>query len=315
MPRGLWQGEGAGFAVLCGRGDASGYGRTELHLFKETGTKVRLDYADSGELLIRIVMTRRGDLYVCHDPFLAGLEREGFAREGWTVAVVTPTIVVQKGNPKGITGIQDLAKPGIRLGLTDETYSTLGHICPLIFDRAKLRREIEANVVTRTRMGGEVANPVVLKHLDAAIVWNAVAFLRHDRLTIIPISPELLQKPGVDAVTSASFGVVDMGRIRVTIATLKCSRQPELATRFAEFVVSRRGRALFAKYGFSPAPERVEGQTLHLYCGAGVRPAVSEAVETFTKLTGVRIEVDYAGSGGSPLKAQTCKDRRPLPAR
>ena len=225
----------------------------------EKGQKIDLDYGDSGTLVIRIEKSHKGDLCVCHDPFPNALEIKGLARRTWTVATLTPVIVVPKGNPKKITGLRDLAQKGLRLGLTDEQYSTLGHIAPVMFDKAQLRKEIEANVVTRTRMGGEVANAVALGQLDATLVWNAVAFVRRDKLTEVPIEPQFHPQPGVDAVTTATFGHIDMAAVRVAISTLQCSKQPEAATAFAEFVNSPRGRAVFAARGYSPAPDTAIG--------------------------------------------------------
>lgn len=273
----------------------------------ETHQEIDIDHADSGQLLIKIEQTGKGDLYVCHDPFLGGLMKKGLGSRGWTVAVVTPTIITPKGNPAKIKGLADLARPGVRLGLTHQTFSTLGHINPIMFEKAGLRQKIESNIKTRTRSGGQVRAAVEMGHLDAALVWNAVAHLRKDHLEIIPIAPKYLPDPKVDAVTSATFGRVDMSHIRVTIATLKCSKQPERAKAFAEFAASPRGRAAFDKYGFSRArpettvaatpPARAAGKTLELYCGAGIRPAMEDAIKAYTAKTGVTVRADYAGSG------------------
>jgi len=273
---------------------------------QRTGQKVEPDYGDSGSDLIKIQTQRRGDLYVAHDPFLALLVSKGLGRDGWTVASIAPVIVVAKGNPVGISGIEDLARPGLRLGLTDPDYSTLGHVCPVIFDRAGLLAEIERNVDTSMRMGGQVANAVAVGNLDAAIVWNAVAHLRRDRLDVIEIPPRHLPDPDVDAVTSATFGPVDMSHIGAFIATLEFSQAPEAARACAEFIASPEGRAVFARHGFSPARtaaadeaarHRQAGTTLRLYCGAGLRPAVAEIVTAFGARTGTVVECDYAGSG------------------
>lgn len=309
-----------GLCVGCGREDAPGQtplvcyvGGTMRPVMEElakryeadTGQPVQFDYGDSGALLIKIEQARRGDLYVCHDPFAGAALAKGLAEQVWTMASLTPTIAVPKGNPKGIKGLRDLARPGLRLGLTDEKYSTLGHLNPVMFDKAGIRKEIEANVVTRTRMGGEVANAVALGNLDATIVWDAVAHLRRDKLDAVPIEPAFLLQPGVDAVTTPTFGVVDMGCIKVTVTTLKCSKRLEAATAFAQYLASPKAREVFAAFGFSPAPGAAPpaadaartGNALHLYCGAGIRPPVAEAIEAFEKQTGVSVRCDYAGSG------------------
>ena len=206
-------------------------------------------------MLIKIVTTRRGDVYVCHDPFLAALKRRGFCDKYWVVASLRPVIVVQKGNPKGIHGLLDLAKPGLKVGLTDEKYSTCGHIAKLMLKKAGIERKVKRNVVMTTRCHAEAANAVILKTLDAAIVWDATAFQRRDKLDIVEVEPQFMPKHGVDTVTTATFGPIDMGYIRVTVAALKCSKQIEAARDFARFVASREGREVFRKCGFSPPIE------------------------------------------------------------
>lgn len=224
---------------------------------EETGERILIDYGDSGELLIRIRVARRGDLYVCHDPFANALMKQKLGAQVWTVASLQPVIVVPKGNPKRILGLRDLAREGIRLGLTDERYSTLGHLCPVMFDRVGLRDQIEKNVVTRQRMGGQIANMVEIGSLDAGMAWDAVVHARLDKLDAVPIEPEYRLRPGVDAVSTATFGHVDQSYIRVTIAVLSCSRRQRAARNFAEFVASERGQAVFDRHGFSGA--RSEG--------------------------------------------------------
>ena len=262
----------------------------------QTGQKVELDSADSGELMIRIQTQEVGDLYVSHDPFLDMLMAKGLGRQGWTMAAVTPVIVVAKGNPKGIKSVKDLSRPGLKLALTDPDMSTMGHVLPTVFAKAALARQIEANVVKRARGGGAAANWVSIGDVDASIVWDAVAFLRKDKLDVVGIEPQYMPIPGVDAVTSATHKSYDIGRVKVTIASLKCSKQPDAAAKFAEFAVAHRS-VFVDDFGFSPVPDSLVAGTLSLHCGAGLRPAMEDAVNAFEKMTGAKIEAGYQGSG------------------
>lgn len=221
---------------------------------KKTGQEVQLDFADSGQCLVKIQQTHKGDLYVAHDPFGAAARKQGLADESWVLATLTPVIVVPKENPKKIQRLDDLAQEGLKLGLTDAMYSTLGHMLPGILERSGLRGPIEKNVVTRSRSGGEVANAVGLGNLDAAVVWNAVAHLRQDRLVAVPIAQRLLPRADVDTITSATYGPIDLAAIRVECCRLTCSEQPDASADFGRFLVSPQGRECFNKYGFSPAP-------------------------------------------------------------
>jgi molybdate transport system substrate-binding protein len=285
---------------------------------EETGTRVDLTYADSGQLLIMIEQTEEGDLYLCHDPFADAIERKGLAHRIYTVAALTPVIAVKKGNPNNVQGIQDLDRDDLRVGITSRTHSTLGHILPIIFKKAGKTDAILANIDeqgTETRMGGEIANAVKVGTLDAALVWNAVVHSRRDDLEAVPIEPEFMPDPDLDAITGATVAGediprIDMSVVRVTLATLKCSTDLETASAFAALVNSRRGRAVFAKHGFSPSPVPPPEEPAHepsagtdgdgelyLYCGAGIRLPVAEAIEAFQNETGISVTPDYAGSG------------------
>ncbi|MCX5674434.1 MAG: molybdate ABC transporter substrate-binding protein [Planctomycetota bacterium] len=276
----------------------------------ETGRRIELDFGDSGTSLIKAETTGRGDLYVAHDPFHGAAVKKGLSAGGWCVATLKPVIAVPKGNPKGIRGLKDLAQPGLRLVLTDAMYSTAGHVVARMLKKAGLADAVEKNVVTRVRMGGEAANAVILGHADAAIAWNAVVFLRREKLDAVAVEPEYALQPGVDAVTSATFGPIDMGVIRVTIDVLKSSRRPGEARAFAEFVASDKAQEVWQRLGYSPPPPGprqldaaaagqtpAAGDTLLAYVGAGLKPAMDDLVKAFGEKTGITVLCDYGGSG------------------
>lgn len=231
-----------------------------------TGQRINTDTNDSGALLAKIELVRKGDLYVAHDPFLAATFIKGHAIKGWVVASLNLVIVVPKGNPKNITGFRDLGRPGLRLVLPDETRSTTGWIVPVIARKAGIsdaikHRDDGGNVVTRTRTGGAAADQVALGTADAAVVWNAVAKARAKDLDAIPIEPEFTPVRDVDVLTSASLGRTELDYIRVTVCTLKYSKNLKQATAFAEFCASPEAAEIWRKFGFSPVdPARGTGQ-------------------------------------------------------
>jgi molybdate transport system substrate-binding protein len=293
----------------------------------ETGQAVEINSAGSGELLVHLDLHKEGDLYVCHDPFMDILMKKyRMGVDGWTIAELTPVIVVRKGNPKKITGLADLLRDDVDLALTDYKDSTLGRMLPTIFakvgiDFAKVNRDKQ---IQTNRSGGIVANLVKMDNADAAMVWDAVAYLRRSALDVVPIGPAHLPTPGVDTVTSATGKAYPLTPVRVTIATLTCAKQPEAARAFAEFVVSDRGRKIIESFGFtmSPAVKHYEGGRpaashaaasddassdkgpVKLYAGAGLRPALQELIATFKKQTGITVEADYSGSGMAISRAR-----------
>jgi molybdate transport system substrate-binding protein len=293
---------------------------------KETGVKVLLDKAGSGENYLKIQTTGKGDLNVAHAPYLIPLLKEGLAREGWTVGGLQPVLCVQKGNPKGIKGLKGLLGDDIRLGITHREFSTLGHILPIIFKKAGITKTIEASIErgTEMRSGGQTALALTTGNLDACIVWNAVAELRKDKLDVIPIEPEFIPDAEADAPTSATYGKMNPHTVRVFICTLAGSDQPEEARKFAQFVDSAGGRKIIDEFGFSPSPRPIgqpevpagwpdlKGRSLLIYAGAGLSDAVLAAGEAFTKATGAKVESSFGGSGVLLSTLKTANEGRVL---
>jgi len=104
-------------------------------------------------------------------------------------------------------------------------------------------------------------------------------------------------------VTSATFGRIEMGYIRVTVATLTCSKKLAAATAFAQFVASEENAGVWKEFGFSAAEPvgsaraaKPPAGTILVHCGAGMRPPISQLAREFEKISGVKTEVSYAGA-------------------
>jgi molybdate transport system substrate-binding protein len=232
---------------------------------QETGQSIEINSADSGELLAHIEFQAQGDLYVAHDPFLDTIMKRGLALDGWTLAEISPVIIVSKGNPKHIRGLQDLARADVQLALTDPNASTLGRMLPTIFSKAGMDLNAlmrKKNVIIH-RSGSHVANLVQMKSADAALVWGAVAILRAKDLDTVPIAHEHLPAPYVDAVTSATGKTYKLAPVRVTICSLRCSDQRKQAKAFMEFVVSDAARKVLEEYGFGVSEQLRRQEYLH----------------------------------------------------
>jgi molybdate transport system substrate-binding protein len=218
---------------------------------KETGQKVQLNSAGSGELLANIELQAEGDLYVSHDPFLDIIMYRQLAVDGWTVAELYPVIIVQEGNPKNIHTLEDLAREDVQLALTDYKLSTLGRMLPTVFSKAGMNLDEltkKKNIIIH-RSGSYVANLVSMKNADAALVWQAVAELRPKDIDSIPIT-KYLPVRYVDTVTSATNKEYKLTPVRVTICSLKCSDQVKEGQDFMDFVTSTHARDILEKFGF-----------------------------------------------------------------
>jgi molybdate transport system substrate-binding protein len=205
----------------------------------KTGQKISINSAGSGELLAHIELMQVGDIYVCHDPFLDLLMKKQLGIDGWVIAELFPVIIVQKGNPKKITGLKDFTRDDIEIFLTDYKHSSLGRMLPTIFSKAGIdfKQLVKQKNIHTNKSGSYVGNMIKLKNADVAIVWKVVAELRANAVEQIYID-NYLPVPFVDMVTGATGKAYKLTPMRVTVATLKCSTQPTAAAKFAQFLTS-----------------------------------------------------------------------------
>ena len=299
---------------------------------EKTGQAIEINAAGSGELLAHIEMHKRGDIYVSHDPFLDILmQKFHMGIDGWLLAELTPVIAVRKGNPKNIQGLKDLTRDDVELILTDYEGSSLGRMLSTIFSKIDVDFEKlnETKKIYTNRSGGYAANFVMTGNADATMVWDAVAYLRSDKLDVIRIDGQL-PIPFVDAVTSATGVNYKLTPMRVTAANLTCSRKKAAAAKFLEYLVSEEANGIFKEFGFTTCPvaqlyekgKAIAGaphkeatilsqqneQIVKLYAGAGLRKGIDELVAAFKDDAGITVEPDYGGSGIIMTRVQMNKD-------
>jgi molybdate transport system substrate-binding protein len=219
---------------------------------KQSGAVVDITSADSGELLATIEMLSKGDLYVAHDPFMDIAMRRGFGVNAWCLGELSPVMIVQKGNPKNIKTLKDLMRPDVSVYLTDYRHSTLGQILPVIFDHAGVSFAglNSSKKIPTHRSGSWVANQIIMKSADAAIVWQVVAKLRAKDLDTVSIA-DILPRPGIDAVSSATGKKYDVAPVKVEAVSLTCSKKPKDVEKFIEFITSETGKRIFVENGFN----------------------------------------------------------------
>jgi len=125
----------------------------------EHGVKVVTDYAGSEVLLSKIKLARRGDLYMPGDKhYVEQAAVEGMILSQQSVCYFVPTILVRKGNPKNIRGLQDLLKNGLKLGLGDAKACAIGRKTKQIFAKNNIAWEdVEKNVAFQSLTVNELA--------------------------------------------------------------------------------------------------------------------------------------------------------------
>lgn len=206
--------------------------------FKQIKPNVRIDvgYAGSGCLLSQLTFSRRGDLYMPGESFYMDQAQErGYITDQKPVGYFEPVLLVQKGNPKGIKSVADLARSGVRVGLGEPGAAAVGVAAEALLKKANLLEQVKKNVVYRAGNVPELGNAVKLKSLDVAIVWNVTAAQLTKDCDSFKIERSLYEP-----------SLVPMGLLKYT------EHQPE-AQAFLTFLAGPEGQKIVAASGMSPA--------------------------------------------------------------
>lgn len=249
---------------------------------KEYGTRVEIQFGGSGTLLANIELAKTGDLYLAADESYVRIAKEkGLVDESIPVAHLVPVIAFPKGNPKGISKIEDLLRDDVKLALANPDAAAVGRIMKLVLSESGLWDKLEKKVKVFKPTVNELATDVSIGAADAAVVWDAIAN-QYDELDHIMV-PEFAS-----------------ARQRITVGVLKSSAAPVEALRFARFLSSRdRGKPVFDQSGF----EGIEGDAwdeepkILFFSGAMLRAGVEETINEFEKREGVIIDRVYNGCG------------------
>jgi len=206
---------------------------------KKTGTKIDYNYKGSACLLPDVCVSQKGDIYIPGELYFMeqAVERDVVKPGYKVVATMTTVLIVQAGNPKKIKGIQDLAKPGIRLGLGDPQAVAIGRAARECLVKARVWEKAQKSLVMSAQNVTELSNAVKLKQLDAAIVWDATAAMYGPKEMVT------IRIPAKYAVCSP-----------VPVAALKFTKNPQQSQAFLDYLASPAATRIFVKHGFGPPP-------------------------------------------------------------
>jgi molybdate transport system substrate-binding protein len=199
--------------------------------------KVVAAYGGSGQVLGQLTASKQGDLFMPGEAFYvekavsAGLADPASRRDfAWFI----PTIIVQKGNPLGVTGLRDLAEKNLRVGLGDERAVAVGRKSVELFQTNGIPMEaVLKHVMLKSGTVNELGVAIETKNIDAAIVWDATArqFAKSADEVVIPLAQNIVTP--------------------IPVVRLKFSQHPDLAAAFIQFVASEEGRRILTSQHYT----------------------------------------------------------------
>ena len=201
----------------------------EAFKVKNPDANVKFNFAGSGDLVTQITEGAPADVFVSADDSNMTKLTDAGENAGDPVAIAKNTfqIIVEKGNPKKIATVADLANPNLIVVLCADTVPCGKGAAKVLANAgvtvtAKSLEEKVKGVVTKVAAG----------EADAGIVF------------VTDVNAAADSADGVEI--PADINVISNYPIVVT----KAAPNPGAAQAFVDFVASDAGQAILAKYGF-----------------------------------------------------------------
>ena len=169
-----------------------------------------------------------GAEYLLDDGEVRGIVRKGERR---LIAYRESALVVPKGNPAGIRELADLARPGVRVGIS--VIDCLKGLWEDVSGRAGLAGEIRPNITFYASGCVAIVEAAAEGVVDAAFGWTAFEHLGEGRLEVVSLPPSLRVYRGTG------------------IGMLSFCKKPDLARQFMDFLTTPEARECYERYGWT----------------------------------------------------------------
>jgi molybdate transport system substrate-binding protein len=205
----------------------------------KTGVKVDVIFGGSGYVLSQMILGKKGDLYFpgSSDYMELAKKKEVVYPETEKVIVyLVPAINIQKGNPKNVKTLKDLARPGLKVAIANPEGVCVGAYAVEIVESVFTPEEKEAfrkNLINYTESCEKTATAISLKAADAVVGWRVFHYWDPERIETIPLDKSQ---------------VIRIGYIPIAVAKFTSNRP--LAQSFIDFLLSEEGKSIFRKYHY-----------------------------------------------------------------
>ena len=200
-------------------------------VFETLDPDVTYSFAGSDELATQIREGAPADVYAAASPkYPQELFGEGIVEEPVVFATNKLVVIVPKGNPAGISTVEDVAKQGVKLVIADEGVP-VGDYTRTVLGTFGLDAAL-ANVVSNEADVKGVVGKVALGEADAGFVYATDATTAAEDVEVIEI-PATAQPP-----------------VEYQIAVVADTERRDAAEAFLELLLGEEGQAVLTAAGF-----------------------------------------------------------------
>lgn len=218
---------GQNLMIYCGAGMQQPFEEIAAAFSEETGCEMNVTYANAAQLQTQITQSQEGAF------FIAGSADEVKPVEEYVVSSTDlvkhiPVLAVAEGNPKGITGIADLAREDVITVTGDAEATPIGKIAKKAFQDFGVTDQVTLAATTTT--APQLATVIALGEADAAIIWK-----------------ENCNTEGVEICQTTDL---DKYVKTVPAARLSFAADDPAADAFAEYLAGQEAADIWAEYGY-----------------------------------------------------------------
>ncbi|HOD81841.1 MAG: hypothetical protein BWX88_02050 [Planctomycetes bacterium ADurb.Bin126] len=168
-----------------------------------------------------------GAEYLLDDGEVRGIVRRGERR---LIAYRRSALIVPAGNPANIRSLADLARPGVRVGVS--VIDCLKGLWEDVTGRAMLTDPIRRNITFHASGCVAIVEAVAERLVDAAFGWSAFAHMGDGRIEVIDLGDDLAVYRGTG------------------IAALKFTRQLDRCRQFMDFLTTPDAHECYTRFGW-----------------------------------------------------------------
>ncbi len=230
--------------LFCGSANKPAMEEIVARFEREKQIKVNMLLGGSGTLLSQIELSRKGEIYLPGSPdYIIIGKRKGLLVEesDRIVAYLVPAIITPAGNPGKVRSLEDLARPGVKVGIGNPESVCLGLYGIEVLEKNAMLKKVMKNVVTFGGSCSKTANLAALGNVDAILGWRVFHFWNPERMDYVPLA--------ADRISRISY---------IPISIPLCTKDVELSKKFIDFVLSPRGQSVYEKYGYITSLEKAK---------------------------------------------------------
>ena len=213
--------------IYCGAGMQEPFQEIAAAFQERTGCEMNVTYANAAQIQTQIQQAQEGDF------FIAGSADEvkpvsDYVSSSVDLVKHIPVLAVAEGNPKGITGLADLASGDVVTVIGDPESTPIGKIAQKAFADFGIAESVTLAATTTT--APQLATVISLGEADAAIIWK--------------------ENCNVDGVEICQTTDMDPYVKTIPAARLNFTADGTAADAFSAFLASDAAREIWTSYGY-----------------------------------------------------------------